>query len=245
MFSFRIFLHYLILLLFLFILTSCSEQTSTIVIVLKHSERASSLNEKILVKDHVLLNVQPIQQFPELPRGCEVTSLSMLIRYAGVDIDKMTLAQEILKVPYQKNGYYGNPNTGFVGNMYTYDEPGLSVYNKPIEDLARKYLPDRIVNLTGSSFIEIKKQLTNGKPVWVIVGSTFKFLDDEFWDTWETIDGEIKITRKVHSVLITGYDEENIYFNDPFYPYANMRAPFTDFVASWIQFGQQTLSYID
>jgi uncharacterized protein YvpB len=233
----------LLFIIFVVFLTSCSENETTSLIVSEHREKAQIDLKKIIVKNKVLHNVEPITQFPELPRGCEITSLTMLLRFAGVDIDKMTLAQEISKVPYQKDGYFGNPTKGFVGNMYTYNEPGLSVYNEPIENLARKYLPNRIINLTGSSFLEIKEQLTNGKPVWVIVGSTFKLLHDENWETWKTSDGEIKITRKVHSVLITGYDEEFIYFNDPFYSTPNMKAEFDDFIASWNQFGLQAVSF--
>jgi uncharacterized protein YvpB len=122
-----------ILLIIIIILTSCVEKNTTKKSFLIHNERAFFEYKKTIIKNQVLLSIPPIIQFPELPRGCEVTSLPMLLRFAGVDIDKMTLAQEINKVPYQEEGFYGNPSEGFVGNMYTYNEQGLSVYNQPIE----------------------------------------------------------------------------------------------------------------
>jgi uncharacterized protein YvpB len=196
-----------------------------------------------IMKESILLRVPALQQFPELPRGCEVTSLAMLLNFAGVSVNKLTLADEIPKVPYFSDGYFGNPHQGFVGNMYTYNQPGLGVYHEVIEDLASQYLPGQIDNLTGDHFSSVQKKLNAGKPVWVIVGSTFAFLPEEQWETWITKDGEINITRRMHSVLVTGYDENNVYFNDPFYPDQNQSASFESFVTSWTQFGSQAISY--
>lgn len=195
-----------------------------------------------IMKESILLTIPALQQFPELPRGCEVTSLAMLLNFAGVSVDKLTLADEIPKVPYFSDGYFGNPHQGFVGNMYTYNQPGLGVYHEVIEDHASQYLPGQIENLTGDPFSSMQKKLNAGKPVWVIVGSTFSFLPEEQWETWNTKEGEIKITRRMHSVLVTGYDENNVYFNDPFYPDQNKSANLQSFVASWTQFGSQAIS---
>ena len=195
-----------------------------------------------IMKESILLTVPVLQQFPELPRGCEVTSLAMLLNFAGISVDKLTLADEIPKVPYFSDGYFGNPHQGFVGNMYTYNQSGLGVYHEVIEELANQYLPGQIENLTGESFSSVQKKLNAGKPVWVIVGSTFSFLSEDQWKTWNTKEGEVKITRRMHSVLVTGYDENNVYFNDPFYPDQNKSANFQSFVASWTQFGSQAIS---
>lgn len=209
-----------------------------------HIERTVILYQKEpIMKESILLTVPALQQFPELPRGCEVTSLAMLLNFAGVSVDKLTLADEIPKVPYFSDGYFGNPHQGFVGNMYTYNQPGLGVYHEIIEELASQYLPRQIENLTGDRFSSVQKKLNAGKPVWVIVSSTFAFLPEEQWETWNTKEGENTITRRMHSVLVTGYDEYNVYFNDPFYPDQNRSANFESFVTSWTQFGSQAVSY--
>lgn len=211
----------------------------------RHIERSVEVYQKEpMLRERVLLNVPPLQQFPELPRGCEVTSLAMMINFAGISVDKRTLANEIPKVPYLNNeGFHGNPHQGFVGNMFTYNEPGLTVYHEVIEELAKQYLPNQIDNLSGGDFTAVKKKLNEGKPVWVIVGSTFSYLSEEHWEIWNTGEGEIKVTRKVHSVLVTGYDDNKIYFNDPFFREENRSANYEDFVTSWIQFGSQAISY--
>lgn len=46
----------------------------------------------------LILDVPLIAQNPELPRGCEVTSLAMLLNYAGIKVDKMKLAKEVKKI---------------------------------------------------------------------------------------------------------------------------------------------------
>ncbi len=91
------------------------------------------LNYLTEMKENAIIeNVPFIQQLPELPRGCEVTSLAMLLQYKGVEVDKMKLASEIYRVPFEENGLHGNPYEGFVGNIYTKSEPGYGVYHQPI-----------------------------------------------------------------------------------------------------------------
>ncbi|MBL5768984.1 C39 family peptidase [Heyndrickxia sporothermodurans] len=202
----------------------------------------------VKIKDKVLLNIPVTSQFPELARGCEVTSLSMLLNSAGIKSDKMTLAKQIKKDPTPRkiinnNIYYGHPNDGFVGDIYTYSKPGLGVYVQPIIGLANKYLPGKIINLTKSSFDELKIPLSNGQPIWVIINTQYKKLPDSYFTTWHTKKGAIRITSKEHSVLITGYDKNFIYFNDPLTGKKNKKAPINDFKEAWVQMGSQAITY--
>jgi uncharacterized protein YvpB len=195
----------------------------------------------------VLIDAPVMSQLPELPRGCEVTSLAMLLNDAGVSVDKMTLAKEVKKdpTPYQRrNGkiFFGHPNEGFVGDMYTKENPGLGVYHKPIKELAEKYLPNQIVDLTGQSFEEIYPYLLNGSPVWVITNTTYRELPPNEFVEWETPKGPIKITYREHSVLITGFDEQFIYFNDPLTGTKNKKAPKQEFIEAWEQMGMQAIT---
>ncbi len=203
----------------------------------------------IKIKDSVLIDAPVINQLPELPRGCEVTSLAMLLQDAGVEVDKMTLAKEINKepTPYQvTNGvvHFGHPNDGFVGDMYSFQNPGLGVYHKPIKDLAEQYLPGNILDLTGADFQELAIHLSDERPVWVIINTTYKKLPANYFQTWQTPSGPVDITYKEHSVLLTGYDKDYIYFNDPLTGEKNKKAPLKDFEESWVQMGSQAITYL-
>lgn len=192
----------------------------------------------------VLNGVPHIQQLPELPRGCEVTSLAMLLQYAGVSIDKMKLGNEINTIPFRdQNGMNGNPNAGFVGDMYTFDNPGYGVYHSPIAALAEEYLPGRIVDLTGESINSVYNMLNNGSPVWVITNSRFSPLAESEYTTWDTPSGEVQITYREHSVLVVGYDQNYVYLNDPLADQPYTAVPKESFEESWIQMGSQAVSY--
>jgi uncharacterized protein YvpB len=200
------------------------------------------------IKNSNFIKVKPIMQNPDLPRGCEVTSLAMMLNYTGLNVDKNTLADQVKKdpTPYNLvNGeiYYGNPNNGFIGDMYTFNKPGLGVYHDPIEELAEKYLPNRIIDFTGSDFDSVLASLSIGHPVWVITNVTYNHLDDQYFTTWHTPDGDIQVTRKEHSVLVVGYDDQSIYINDPMG--LTEKVSRNNFIQSWIQMGSQAISYVD
>ncbi|MDF2608114.1 MAG: peptidase family protein [Bacillales bacterium] len=205
--------------------------------------------KKAKVPKTKILNVRLIKQMPELPRGCEVTSLAMLLNSAGIKANKMILAREIDKDPTKytnRNGkvYFGNPNKGFVGSMYTFSKPGLGVYHGPINKLAKKYLPKKTVDITGCDFNHIENYITLGSPVWVISTSNYNIVPKRFWHKWDTPTGKITITYKEHSVLITGFDQQYIYINDPLYFRPNRKVNKLNFIKGWQQLGKQAITYL-
>ncbi|MFC0477383.1 C39 family peptidase [Robertmurraya sp. GLU-23] len=212
--------------------------------------KASGMNNLVVqLKENVLLDAPIVKQFPELPRGCEVTSLAMLLQYKGIDIGKMELAERVIKntTPLKKeNGtiYWGNPNDGYIGDMYSYSNPGYGVYHKPIKKLAEEFLPGQIIDLTGRNFEELKTYLSLEIPVWVIINTTYQPLSENAFETWKTPSGEVKITYKEHSVLITGYDNKYIYFNDPITGIKNLAKPKDPFIEAWKQMGSQAISLL-
>ncbi|MRG85225.1 C39 family peptidase [Salinibacillus xinjiangensis] len=203
------------------------------------------LLDEVDIKSSVKLKAAQIAQMPQLPRGCEVTSLAMLLRYHNYETNKMRLAKEITRDPSPhriKDGktYFGHPNRGFVGNMYDFSEPGYGVYHKPIAALAKKYAGEKVQDLTGQSFYRVLEALNKEQPVLVIINAKYKKLPKSEFETWHTTNGTIEITMNEHSVLVTGYDEDYVYFNDPLE--RKKKAPFDDFLDAWVQMGKQAVT---
>lgn len=186
----------------------------------------------------ILLDVPLLNQMdsPRLYNGCEVTSLAMILQYNGLDVTKNQLAEEVVRTPLNyENGEYGNPNIGFVGNME--DGPGLGVYHGPIYDLAQNY-SDNVIDLTNQPFSMLLEQVAEGHPVWIITTSTFSPVDE--FETWQTPQGEVDITYKMHSVVITGFDSNSIYINNP-YGEKNQKLDREAFIQAWEQMGSQAI----
>ncbi len=206
-------------------------------------ERDYELPEsKQLMLDH-------IKQLPELPRGCEVTSLAMILNYYGVDVDKIQLAEEVKKdpTPYSvQDGtiHFGNPYEGFVGDMYSLDTNGYGVYHGPIYELANTYLEGQVIDITGISFEEMLQFVDKGYPIWTVVNGAFNALPDSEFEIWHTPTGIVKITKRMHSVVLTGFNNNQVYINDPLYYTGNRAIDLSGFKAAWEQMGSQAVVII-
>lgn len=206
---------------------------------LLHGRKEVFLKKQPILPKNSLLDVPLFNQMdePHLVNGCEVTSLAMILSYSGINVTKNQLAAEIHRVPIiDSNGKRGNPNIGFIGNME--DGPGFSVFNGPIYDLAKKYAGKRAVNLTNSPFTDLLKKVSKGQPVWVIIPKDYK--PGAKYVKWDTMQGTLYITYSSHSAVITGFDHNYIYVNDP-YGYKNRKVDRQQFMDAWTEMGKQAV----
>lgn len=191
------------------------------------------------------LDIQLINQLPELYNGCEITSLTMLLNYAGVNVDKMTLADKVKKdpTPLVRSGdvitSWGDPQYGFVGSISGSTGIGYSVYPKPLIPLINEYTDNKGVDLTGESLDTLKKYISIEHPVvaWVTADwSMPSFI------TWQKNDTKIKATFSEHAILLTGFDENYFYYNDPL---ANKKSyvSIDTFQSVWNAMGNMAVSY--
>ncbi|MBA2874174.1 C39 family peptidase [Thermaerobacillus caldiproteolyticus] len=195
----------------------------------------------------VVLDVPLIRQNPELKYGCEVTSLAMVLNYAGINIDKMTLAKEIKKdldpkIRSQSGDIisWGNPADGFVGDM-TGKTSGYAVFDEPITELMEKYLPERAVNLTGRSFDELLKYVENKHPV--VVWTTGDYRLPDRWESWKHGNQTIKTPLDLHVVVLVGFDDQSVYINDPLWGKKAHKVNKQQFIRSWIALQKRAVSY--
>lgn len=199
------------------------------------------------IGQEIMMDVPIIAQNPELKYGCEVTSLAMLLQYAGIEVDKMKLAAELPKDedPVSKNEsgditHWGNPDHGFVGDI-TGKRMGYAVYANPLVQLMKQYLPDRTINLTDKPFEDILKQLRDKKPVVIWTTGDYKLPDR--WETWIHDNEEINTPLDLHAVVLVGFDSDYFYVNDPLTGKRAHPVEKKPFIDSWVSLGKQALSY--
>lgn len=210
------------------------------VLYLANKNRIDDEVDWATMKEEQKLNVPLRNQLPDLPNGCEVTSLAMLMNYYGIQVTQNELAQNIEHVDsFTDNGKYrGNPNQGFVGHM-SVANAGWCVYNGPLYNLARKYT-NRIVNITGSDFLRVLKLVSDGHPVMIITTTSFSKVNN--MQTWETNTGKVRVTPSSHACVITGYNKKKklVYVNNP-YGIKNQAVNWHNLEQSYDQQGRQAL----
>ncbi|SFA76755.1 MULTISPECIES: C39 family peptidase [unclassified Bacillus (in: firmicutes)] len=206
------------------------------------------LNEaKPVVKSNQLLDVVLIKQNPELKYGCEVTSLAMMLQYAGVKTSKMELYQKVQKdndplVRSQRGDIlkWGDPDVGFVGDM-TGKRAGYAVFDKPMIALIEQYMPGRSVNLTNKKFEEVLTHVSEGYPV--VVWTTGDFRLPDRWESWYHGQKFIKTPLDLHAVVLVGYDKDFVYLNDPLSGRKQVKVGKQQFIDSWKALKSRAVSY--
>lgn len=198
-------------------------------------------------KSSTLLNVVLIKQNPELRYGCEVTSLAMVLHYAGVKTDKMDLYRRIQKDhdPLIKSARgdilrWGNPADGFVGDM-TGRRAGYAVFDQPMVTLINQKLPGRAVNLTNQPFDSVLAHVSKGYPV--VVWTTGDYRLPDRWEGWYHGNQYIKTPLDLHAVVLVGYDTTHVYLNDPLSGRKQVRVNKEQFIRSWKALQSRAVSY--
>lgn len=168
------------------------------------SEVKDSIDTSVVTSRKVQLQVSNLLQNPELPTGCEVTSLTTVLNYIGYNISKMTMAEEYL--PKCDLGY-GSFWDCFLGDPT--NEYSFGCYASPIVLAANSYLKQQgnkytAYNYSESGFETFLKEIEAGNPI--ILWSTM-YLQEAFTTVGWTIGDEyVEWIAPEHCVVMTGYD---------------------------------------
>lgn len=155
-------------------------------------------------------NFSVINQNPELPTGCEVTSLTMVLNYYGYEIINTELASN-----YLNTGSYGsNPYVNFVGSPFSSSSYGC--YSPVIVDCATSFGANAI-NISYCSYSELLNYVSQGYPVivWGTMGMTATRYGSS---SWTDSEGNTVIWRgNEHCLVLVGYDvsADIAYLADP------------------------------
>lgn len=163
------------------------------------------------------INVPALLQEPELPTGCEITSLTCLLNYLGFSVDKVVMADTYLDKALE-NGIEYSFYEKYIGDPKT---NGYGCYSPVIVKAATAFLADQnshleAVNLSGMSKDDILMTVASGHPV--VIWNTLSTRDFEEKLVWTTPNGtEVYWTSLEHCMLLTGYnmDENTVTVCDP------------------------------
>ena len=160
------------------------------------------------------LEVPLIAQRPELPTGCEITAVTMMLNSAGFNTDKVDLAH---RMPYDKK----DRDKGFIGDPFTDD--GDSIYPPALVPLVTE-IAGSATDLTGATLPELLAYLADTRHAIVVWVGEF--------DGFHT-----------HALTITGFDDDNqiIYFNDCWTDKAD-HLSYADFETIWARHDHRALS---
>ena len=196
--------------------TSEAQETTSVAAEIDYNDTDNTQNDQSdeeTVHKGKMINVKPLSQYPELATGCEITSLTMALRYYGFDADKCDLSDNYLKKgPVGKVNFY----EAFEGDPR--DDSSYGCYAPVIKNTADKYLksngsPWSAKDLTGTELEDLFSYIDNNVPV--IVWGTLDCREGHYSVTW-TVDGEdLTWYTPEHCMLLVGYDEDCVTVCDP------------------------------
>lgn len=156
------------------------------------------------VRQNFADQIDELLQYPDLPAGCEITSLTCVLNSMGFEVTMTEIADEYLE--------YGEDYLHqYVGSPYEYGgafTPALVIAaNNFLTAQGSEY---RAYDLSGSSFDNLLDCVRVGYPVliWTTMFMEEPLYTDIFIEDRQWYDNE-------HCVVLYGIDDEELLVNDP------------------------------
>ncbi len=148
------------------------------------------------------IELELIEQYPELPAGCESVSLTMILNYYGFDLDKKYIVDNHLV-------YSSNFVLGYCGDPYSYSVGG-GCYAPGMTDTANDFLSKngnqyQAVNITGTELEDLFEYIAAGHPVLVWTTINMAYPNKSYYE-YDNEGNPYGWDTNEHCVALTGYD---------------------------------------
>lgn len=204
------------------------------------------IEEVVDVPTRVVLNVENIQQLPELPAGCEITSTTIVLNHLGFNVDKMDLMDYMpMMKAKDANGRWESPWNVFVGSPeYNY----YGCYSPVIKSTIENYFNSNnitgyeVVDMKDSLVYELYEEIDNGNPV--IVWATIKMSRSKSGNSWILQDGSSYTwVAGEHCLVLIGYDlvQDTVILSDPYDSRGTVEYPRETFEKRYTELFNQAL----
>ena len=167
-----------------------------------------------------------IEQYPELPTGCEITAMTMVLNYYGYQVNKVNMALDYM--PKVQAEFYRSEDGRLMGpdleNFFVGDpteETGYICGTGAIVTAANRYLVDVGSDLTAAAMKNVQPEklydlIDQGTPV--VIWCTINMEDRAETDGWYREDGTyMEWSTNDHGAVLIGYDEDTVTVADPIY----------------------------
>lgn len=183
--------------------------------------------------ENVQLPVANIFQNPDLPNGCEVTSLSIVMNYKGYAVDKCDMADNYLP---KCSTLEGNPEIEYLRNPRKKGgtDGGFYCFATCICNTIDNYnnangTEISYENLTGSDVSRLYEEIDKGNPC--VVWGTLK------WRTPKKYNNGLY--SNLHCMVLSGYTNATVTIIDPIYGDTVINR--NTFETVWCQMGQRAV----
>lgn len=198
--------------------TQTSEEVQTT------SKNIISIETKPQKEVGIKWKVPLVMQNPELPTGCEITSITMVVNFYGYDYDKITMTDKYLDKSdnfYYDNGqlFGPNPQKFFLGNPRSTSGYGLQCFsgtwvntlNKVFEENKSEHYAE---DISGRSLEELESELQSA-PILISASIDMNPASPRVLFKDSETKEDVTTYRNFHCVVLVGYDEDYYYINDP------------------------------
>ncbi|WP_424769071.1 C39 family peptidase [Paenibacillus sp. sgz302251] len=189
----------------------------------EHVKKTVRTEDGRIVIKKVYIDVPTVMQKPELPNGCEITSLTAVLNYYGYEATKTQMSDTYLPKrafsskdgklygpdPYQ---YYAGEPRDLKGGFFSFAPPIVDAANLYFDAVGRS---NSTADISGSTREQIMDQLNAGIPVvmWITLDLTPPKMNYG-WNYNDT--GEYHIAPvNLHVAVINGYEDNKVHVMNP------------------------------